>query len=315
MLDAPAPRSVPLAWGFAALTVATFALVVLGALVRAHGAGLACPDWPLCFGSVVPAFDLRVAFEWSHRVLAGSISLGLLALTAVALRTPGIRRRCARPIAAAWVLLLVQIALGALTVLLLLSPWTVTAHLIVGTGLCATLLWTACDLFDAGPGERTQTPVSPALRVCVAGIAILLFAQILLGGLVSSHAAGLACAAFPTCDGAELAPTLSGQVGLHVIHRLNAYVLVLAFGALAILSRGHPAVGRLALAALSLVILQVGLGAMNVLLRLPVEVTSLHSATACALALAVTLIVREAVRSRVPVAPGTPAHPRALEVG
>jgi heme A synthase len=39
-----------LGWGFAGLAAASFVLIVLGALVRAHGAGLACPDWPLCFG-------------------------------------------------------------------------------------------------------------------------------------------------------------------------------------------------------------------------------------------------------------------------
>ena len=53
---------------------------MLGALVRAHEAGLACPDWPLCFGEFVPAFDLRVGFEYSHRVLAGSVSLLFAAL-------------------------------------------------------------------------------------------------------------------------------------------------------------------------------------------------------------------------------------------
>ena len=52
-----------LAAGFLALLAMTWALIVLGALVRAHGAGLACPDWPLCFGELVPRFDLKVAFE------------------------------------------------------------------------------------------------------------------------------------------------------------------------------------------------------------------------------------------------------------
>ena len=48
----------------------TFCLIVVGALVRANDAGLACPDWPLCYGEFVPTFDLKVAFEWGHRVFA-----------------------------------------------------------------------------------------------------------------------------------------------------------------------------------------------------------------------------------------------------
>ena len=83
--------STRLARPFALLTGATFALVVLGALVRANNAGLACPDWPLCFGALVPAFDIQVLFEWSHRALAGGVSLGLLALTLVLWRRPALR--------------------------------------------------------------------------------------------------------------------------------------------------------------------------------------------------------------------------------
>ena len=64
-----------LATGFVALAGVTYVLIVFGALVRANGAGLACPDWPLCFGEVIPAFDVGVAFEWGHRALAGSVGL------------------------------------------------------------------------------------------------------------------------------------------------------------------------------------------------------------------------------------------------
>jgi cytochrome c oxidase assembly protein subunit 15 len=120
-----------LAAGFFALCAATFGLIVLGALVRAHGAGLACPDWPLCFGRLVPAFDLRVAFEWSHRAVAGAVGLGFAGLAVAALRRPAARAACGRWLAVAAALLAAQILLGALTVWHLLAAWTVTSHLVI----------------------------------------------------------------------------------------------------------------------------------------------------------------------------------------
>ena len=63
-----------------ALVTTTYVLLVFGASVRVHGAGLACPDWPLCFGEVIPTLNFEVGLEWGHRVLAGLISLGFLGL-------------------------------------------------------------------------------------------------------------------------------------------------------------------------------------------------------------------------------------------
>src|SRR5688572_21803831 len=85
--------------GFAVLAALPWALIVLGALVRAHGAGLACPDWPLCFGELVPQMDLHVAFEWSHRVVAGSVALCFSALAVAAWRRTPARDPVRRPIA------------------------------------------------------------------------------------------------------------------------------------------------------------------------------------------------------------------------
>ena len=91
------PRSARrLALGFWALLCLTTGLIVLGALVRAHGAGLACPDWPLCFGRLVPRFDLRVAFEWTHRLVAGSVSILFVALGIALLGRPLTRSRVGR---------------------------------------------------------------------------------------------------------------------------------------------------------------------------------------------------------------------------
>jgi len=104
----------PLGSAFAALGVPGFCLIVLGALVRAHEAGLACPDWPLCFGLLVPEMNLRVGFEWSHRVLAGAISLGFLGLSIRALRRPDTPAGAQRLIWITGLLLGIQILLGVL---------------------------------------------------------------------------------------------------------------------------------------------------------------------------------------------------------
>ncbi len=290
----PLPRDAERLWPwFAWLTAATYGLLVLGALVRAHGAGLACPDWPLCEGRLVPSFDLRIGFEWSHRVLAAAVALGFAAEAAATLRRPPLRDELRAPLGLAAALLVVQILLGALTVWLRLTSWTVTVHLLVGTAFCAKVLWITVALREReAPPERP--PLGSRQRAAAFAVAGMVVGQLTLGGMVSSHAAGLACADFPSCDGSSLAPTFEGLVGIHVLHRLGGYTLLAAFLVLAALTRGTARVGALWRAGLHLVLLQVLVGAANVLLRLPVEVTALHSALAAAIALVTTLLLREA---------------------
>src|SRR5688500_16689683 len=119
------------------LVLATWALLVVGASVRVNGAGLACPDWPLCFGEVVPPIDLKVCFEFGHRVRAGGIGLAYLALGALVARR---RAELGRGVLGLWasgaVVLAVQIVLGGLTVLHLLAEWTVASHLVTGNLFC-----------------------------------------------------------------------------------------------------------------------------------------------------------------------------------
>jgi heme A synthase len=284
-----------LAAGFLALLAMTWALIVLGALVRAHGAGLACPDWPLCFGELVPRFDLKVAFEWGHRVTAGSVALAFAGLAAFALQREATRRATARLLACAAGLLGLQILLGALTVWHLLASWSVTAHLLTGTSFALALLLIACALRELAAPPSRPASGSPASRTALAVAAALLALQLALGGLVSSNYAGLACPEWPTCNGGRWFPVWSGSVGLHLLHRYNAYLLLAALAAAAWTSRQDARLRAPALAGLALGLLQVGVGVANVKLGLPLEVTGLHSALATALAVALTLALREMV--------------------
>jgi cytochrome c oxidase assembly protein subunit 15 len=285
-----------LAAGFTALVALTTLLIVLGALVRAHGAGLACPDWPLCFGNVVPQMNLEIAFEWSHRTLAAGISLSFFGLAALALRRRGTPVAVRRLLAVAAGLLVTQILLGALTVWLQLASWTVTAHLITGNSFSLTVLLVACSLRD--PVKRsTRRAAAPTVvrRVILAG-AVLLLLQMILGGLVSSNYAGMACPEWPTCNGGLWIPAWGGNVGLHLLHRFNGYALIVVLAVAAAVSRGDPSLRRWTALAFALASCEVLVGIANVRLGIPVEVTGLHSGLAAALVLTWTLAVREALR-------------------
>ncbi len=285
-----------LAWGFAALVAVTSSLIVLGALVRAHEAGLACPDWPLCFGQVIPEMDLQIAFEWSHRVLAGFVTLCFAFLALRTLRRPALRAATGPWLAAAALLLAVQIVLGALTVWLLLAAETVTAHLVVGNTFNAILLLLALRL--RGVARPRALPAVPrAARIALVAAGVLLASQVVLGGLVSSTYAGLACPDWPACSGGSWFPTWRGTVGLHLVHRWNAVLLLAAIGAAALVCRGVPRLGAIAGLAALLAVGQVLVGIANVVLGLPVEVTGLHSALAAALVLALAAGLREAFRA------------------
>ncbi len=283
-----------LAGAFGALLALTFGLIVLGTLVRANDAGLACPDWPLCFGELIPRMNLEVAFEWTHRLVAGGLVVGFTTLALLALRRAGTHAAAGRLLAVGAALLAMQALLGALTVWRLLAPWTVTAHLIAGNSFALVLLWTALALRDrARPRVPPAATPLPARRL-LALVTVLLFAQMLLGGLVASRYAGLACPDWPTCRGDQWFPTWQGPVGLHLLHRMNGYALFAALAAAALACRAVPALRRISAVALGLVMAQLVVGIANVWLRLPVEVTALHSALAAGLVLSVSLAVREA---------------------
>jgi cytochrome c oxidase assembly protein subunit 15 len=242
------------------LVVALIALVAIGGATRVMEAGLACPDWPLCYGSLLPGrqMNLQVFLEWFHRLDAFVVGVVLLVVLGISLVA---RARLPRwfPWATGLALVLVGIqgALGALTVLHLLAAGTVTAHLV--TALLLVLVVSASAEALSAPAATSQ-PLPLWWPLALSMATALLLTQCALGGAMASRWASSLC--------------LEAGEGCRwlLIHRLGAWPAMAGLGLLGAgtlaLPSAHRPLARRALAVSLLVPVQVVLGVVTLRLQL-----------------------------------------------
>lgn len=256
------------------LCIATLILMAIGSATRVMNAGLACPDWPLCYGTLVPTaqMNLQVFLEWFHRLDAAIIGLGAIALSGLSW---WYRQELPKwlPWAATFALSLIvfQGILGGLTVTELLRFDIVTAHL--GTALLffTTLLIIGCSMMPyKGTGNVGKLPWVSLTA------AILVYLQSLIGGLVASQWALHQC-----LGGSQLCTVMNSHIaGVVPPTVATLAVVVLAWRTSAL----HPMLRNLANWAGICVIAQIAVGVATFRLHLQVEpLTVTHQAIAAAL--------------------------------
>ena len=134
--------------GMSAITaISIYILIVLGGLVASTDSGLACPDWPLCNGKILPSLTMNVLIEFTHRVWTIEVTVVVIATMLLAWKFSRPVRRVAAFSTLTFILLLAQIALGMLTVQSRTLPVVVTAHLAVATLVFASALITCIFSF------------------------------------------------------------------------------------------------------------------------------------------------------------------------
>lgn len=312
-------------------TLVTLCVISLGAYVRLSDAGLGCPDWPGCYGHLIGVpdtpreqFAAMQAFpnspvemhkawkEMTHRYLAGSLGLLILALAGLAWKHRKHLQQSPWAATALVVIVSLQALLGMWTVTLQLKPVIVSAHLLGGMSTLALLVWM---LLSRKPEMNDEAAVAPSpfmLRFLAALSLLAVILQIALGGWVSSNYAALACNDFPTCLGAwrpemdfdtafslhrELGRTAAGDflpgtalIAIHWSHRVGALIVALLTGSLAfILLRQSVWRGWGLLLGMTL-LAQIALGIANVVMYLPLSIAVAHN-TGAAILLTVTLAI------------------------
>lgn len=313
----------------------TFVVVVVGAYVRLSDAGLGCPDWPGCYGELTPHHakdDIAKAVEeqggthgpvslgkaWKemfHRYIAGGLGLVILAIAF----TAWLRRRELQqsPFLATSLVGLVafQAALGMWTVTMLLKPVIVTLHLLGGLATLALLVWLGLRQEKFQPASLAAVRLRPWALLAL----LIVIAQIMLGGWVSTNYAALACIDFPTCHGVwfpemdfrhgfqlirELGMTAAGThlsydaiTAIHWTHRVGAALTFVYVGGFALALLRDRGLARYGAALLAVLLVQLALGIANVVAGLPLAVAAAHNAGA-AILLLTTVVINFALRRK-----------------
>ncbi len=293
-------------------------VIALGAYTRLMNAGLGCPDWPGCYGSVLPptsaeeihlaneAFPHRpveVAKTWPemiHRYMASTLGFFILIITLLSIINFRHPAQPAKLSMSLLVLVILQGMLGMWTVTMKLYPPVVMLHLLGGfmtVSMLSLLFYRLTQIFPPIKDAKADR-----FRWLAIVGALVVIAQIMLGGWTAANYAAYLCHELPICqpgwtdslnfkeafqifghkvDDFEYAPHLSpdAQMTIHVIHRIGAMVVAVVIGALSVLllqseTRRYKKFG---LAILTILCLQLILGILNVVMHIPVQIAVMHN--------------------------------------
>ncbi len=271
-----------------AAAIVGFGAVLLGSWTRINGAGMTCPDWPLCHGKLIPSMADGTIWEWTHRLFAFSTAPLVAIVAYLAFR---LRRRAPMLdplVLAVAFLFLVQVLLGAATVKLGNSPISVVLHW--GTAMAFIASLVAIAVITTIPEHADEPPATPAVTAVPAlllATTIAAFLTMCVGAYVSSSGAGLACLTLPECAGHVLVTQPAQQV--QMLHRgFAAITLLLSVITTIVVFFREPSARIRGAATLgfALLCMQVLLGLMNVALRLPTDLREAHAANAALLFIA-----------------------------
>lgn len=308
-------------------TLLTLCVVVLGAYVRLSDAGLGCPDWPGCYGTLtVPQSESAIAHaqvtypdspiehgkawkEMIHRYLAGALGLFVLAIFVQAWRMRSQIKVANWLPVTLLALISFQAALGMWTVTMLLKPVIVSAHLIGGMSTLAILTWITHRHWGA---FASTTQLSYSMRLWIRGAIIVLFMQIFLGGWTSTNYAALACTDFPTCHGMWIPEMdfsnafnwfrelgvggdgnplpLAAFTAIQWTHRIGALVTFIYLAWLGLSLLKHTQLKKIVHIMLGLLVVQIILGIANLLLHLPLVLAVGHNMGAALLLMSVVVL-------------------------
>jgi heme a synthase len=291
-----------------------FVVLVMGALVTNTGSAQGCGgSWPLCKGQFIPEMAFQTLVEFSHRAVTGAETVLVLALALGTLVLYRQRREAQVLVPLMIVFLFLQALLGGLAVMFPESPEVLALHFGISLISFASVVLTAAFIMGLQGGEAVRDrPASRGLRRLVWAALAYTYVVVYLGAYVRHTGASLACVDWPSCNGA-LFPGVQGAVGVQVIHRVAAGVLVLLLFGLWLQARRdrdvRPDLYRASTAAFALALVQALSGGLVVLSRLELFTLLLHAALVAVLFASLCYMAYQLIPQRICLPRRAPSAP------
>ncbi len=266
--------------------VVTYLLIILGSTVRVTQSGMGCPGWPLCYGQLGPVDRFHALLEQSHRYVVALLTV-LVVLTAIAAwRLAREHRSILVPATAALGVIVIQIALGAITVITHNAPFTVALHLLFGLIVLAVTWVTVAAVF-------VQRRPAAGRRLGILGYSTvgLTFILLVSGSLVVDGGATYSCPTWPFCTAPGIAAPL---VIIQYAHRLTvlAVSIFIVLFVMHVARRWRWVPGARIIADVTAVLLlaQIAVGGLVATLSAPDALQDLHIALAAAIWVSVVVL-------------------------
>jgi heme A synthase len=256
--------------------IATFVLIIVGGIVRVSDSGLGCGPagsgfhgWPFCNGDVVPGVNLHSIVEYTHRAVAGIVTILIVSIVVMAWRR---HREYLVPAIGLLGLVLAQAALGGATVEDNLEEAYVAAHLLLAMLLLGGLIW-----LYRGVSDARVTDGGPRIRALGVAASVAVLCTIVAGGYMAGtqkygrpdyqlgdgahHACGKQ---FPACNGEFFPFGRARLVDIHLTHRAFMYLAAILVISLVVVAIRRGVLTRYAWGLAALLAVQILVGALNV---------------------------------------------------
>jgi heme A synthase len=259
-----------------ATAIATFVLIIVGGVVRVSDSGLGCGPagsgfhgWPFCNGDVVPGVNLHSIVEYTHRAVAGIVTILIVSIVVMAWRR---HREYLVPAIGLLGLVLAQAVLGGATVEDNLEEAYVAAHLLLAMLLLGGLIW-----LYRGVSDARVTDGGPRIRALGVAASVAVLCTIVAGGYMAGtqkygrpdyqlgdgahHACGKQ---FPACNGEFFPFGRARLVDIHLTHRAFMYLAAILVISLVVVAIRRGVLTRYAWGLAALLAVQILVGALNV---------------------------------------------------